>query len=77
MPTSIGVFTLADIGRVWAEGEESSKLHAAGGGGMWLSFFEERNTMSLAFASGGGSPVVSPHRCDVLTGYRGAARRIR
>jgi hypothetical protein len=33
-------------------GEESSKLHAAGGGGMWLSFFEERNTVSLAIASG-------------------------
>ena len=43
---------LADVGRVWAEGEESSELHAAGGGGLWLSFFEERNTASLAIASG-------------------------
>jgi hypothetical protein len=52
VPTGIGVFALADIGRVWAEGEESSKLYAAGGGGMWLSFFGERNTVSLAIASG-------------------------
>jgi hypothetical protein len=52
VPTGIGVFALADIGRVWAEGEDSSKLHTAGGGGVWLSFFEERNTVSLAIASG-------------------------
>ena len=52
VPTGIGVFALADMGRVWVEGEESTKLHAAGGGGMWLSFFEERNTVSLAIASG-------------------------
>jgi Omp85 superfamily domain len=52
VPTGIGVFALADVGRVWAEGEESSKLHTAGGGGVWLSFFEERNTVSLAIASG-------------------------
>jgi hypothetical protein len=52
VPTGIGVFTLADAGRVWAEGERSSRVHAAGGGGVWLSFFEERNTFSLAAASG-------------------------
>jgi hypothetical protein len=52
VPTRIGAFALADVGRVWAEGEESSELHAAGGGGLWLSFFEERNTASLAIASG-------------------------
>jgi hypothetical protein len=52
VPTGIGVFALADVGRAWAEGEESSKLHAAGGGGVWLWFFEERNTVSLAMASG-------------------------
>jgi hypothetical protein len=52
VPTGIGVFALVDIGRVWAEGEESSRLHAAGGGGIWLWFFEERNTVSLAVASG-------------------------
>jgi hypothetical protein len=52
VPTGIGVFALGDIGRVWVEGVESSKLHAAGGGGMWLSFFEERNMVTLSIASG-------------------------
>jgi hypothetical protein len=51
VPTGIGVFALGDIGRVWADGEESRTLHTAGGGGVWLSFFEERNTVSLAMAS--------------------------
>jgi hypothetical protein len=27
-------------------------VHAAGGGGVWLSFFEDRNTVSLAAARG-------------------------
>jgi hypothetical protein len=52
VPTGSGVFALADIGRLRAEGEESSKVHAAGGGGFWLAFFEERDTLSLAMASG-------------------------
>lgn len=52
VPTRVGVFALADAGRVWAEGTRSEKVHAAGGAGLWLSFFEERNTVSLAFASG-------------------------
>ena len=51
VPTGIGVFALADAGRVWAEGEQSSRVHTASGGGVWLSFFEERNTVSLAIAS--------------------------
>ena len=45
-PTGIGVFALADAGRVWAEGEQSSRVHTAGGGGVWLSFFEERDTVN-------------------------------
>jgi hypothetical protein len=51
VPTGIGFFALADAGRVWAEGEQSSRVHTASGGGVWLSFFEERNTVSLAIAS--------------------------
>jgi outer membrane translocation and assembly module TamA len=51
VPTAIGVFALGDAGRVWAEREQSSRVHTAGGGGVWLSFFEERNTVSLAIAS--------------------------
>ncbi|HEU5040925.1 MAG TPA: hypothetical protein VFT84_08910 [Gemmatimonadales bacterium] len=53
VPTQIGVFALGDAGRVWADGSGSSLVHAAGGGGIWLSLFEDRNTVSLAAASGG------------------------
>jgi len=52
VPTRIGVFALGDAGRVWADGDRSRVVHAAAGGGLWLSFFEDRNTVSLAAASG-------------------------
>jgi hypothetical protein len=32
VPTATGVLSLADAGRVWADG--SSRVHAAGGGGV-------------------------------------------
>jgi hypothetical protein len=51
VPTHIGVFGLGDAGRVWAEGTESRRVHAAAGAGVWLSFFERRNRVSLAWAS--------------------------
>jgi hypothetical protein len=52
IPTRITLFALGDAGRVWAKGTESSRLHAAAGGGVALSFFEDRHTASLAVASG-------------------------
>ena len=52
VPTRIGIFALGDAGRVWADGAPSSVVHAAGGGGVWMSFFEDRNTVSLAAARG-------------------------
>ncbi|HYC32186.1 MAG TPA: BamA/TamA family outer membrane protein, partial [Gemmatimonadales bacterium] len=52
VPTRIGVFALGDAGRVWADGDRSRVVHAAAGGGLWLSFFEDRHTVSLAAASG-------------------------
>jgi outer membrane protein assembly factor BamA len=52
VPTRVGMFALADAGRVWADGTRSRRVHAAGGGGVWLSFFEERHTVSVAVASG-------------------------
>lgn len=36
LPTRIGVFALAGTGRVWLEGESSSKWHPAVGGGIFL-----------------------------------------
>jgi len=52
IPTRIAVFALGDAGRVWADGTRSSRVHTAGGGGLSLSFFGDRQTVSLAIASG-------------------------
>jgi hypothetical protein len=52
IPTRIGVFALGDAGRVWADGTRSSRVHAAAGGGLSLSFFDNRQMVSLAVASG-------------------------
>jgi hypothetical protein len=52
IPTRIAVFALGDAGRVWADGTRSSRVHAAAGGGVSLSFFDDRHTLSLAVASG-------------------------
>jgi hypothetical protein len=52
IPTKIAAFALGDAGRVWADGARSSQVHAAAGGGLSLSFFDDRQTISLAVASG-------------------------
>jgi hypothetical protein len=39
------------VGRVYLDGEQSDQWHAAGGGGIWLSFLERANTMSVAVAT--------------------------
>jgi hypothetical protein len=50
VPTTIGVFGLGDVGRVYLEGETSERWHAAAGGGAWLSFFRPGNTLTVALA---------------------------
>jgi hypothetical protein len=50
VPGELGIFGLADVGRVYLEGERSDRWHGAGGGGLWLSFLERANTVSLAVA---------------------------
>ena len=52
VPTRIGLIALGDAGRVWAAGTDSERVHAAAGGGVWLEFFEQRNTLSLVYARG-------------------------
>jgi hypothetical protein len=52
IPTRVAVFALGDAGRVWADGTRSSRVHGAAGGGVSLSFFGDRQTVSLAVASG-------------------------
>lgn len=47
----IGIFGLADAGRVWATGESSDRWHAAAGGGLWLAWQRRRaTTLSIAAA---------------------------
>ncbi|MEA2723304.1 MAG: hypothetical protein QOH59_1075 [Gemmatimonadales bacterium] len=50
LPADLGVFGLADAGRVFLAGETSDTWHAAGGGGVWLSYLEHAYTLSLAIA---------------------------
>jgi len=47
----LGIFGLADAGRVWIPGEASDRWHAAAGGGLWLAWQHRRdNTLSIAAA---------------------------
>jgi hypothetical protein len=50
LPARIGIFGLVDAGRVFLAGETSDTWHAAGGGGVSLSFLEHGYTISLAIA---------------------------
>jgi hypothetical protein len=52
VPTQLGVFGLADAGRVFLEGESSDEWHTAFGGGLSLSYLERAFTFSAAIASG-------------------------
>jgi outer membrane protein assembly factor BamA len=49
-PGDLGVFGLADVGRVYLEGEGSDAWHGAAGGGIWISLLDRANTMSLSVA---------------------------
>jgi len=50
MPVDLGVFGLADAGRVFVAGETSDRWHTAAGGGVWLAFLSRGNTLSVATA---------------------------
>jgi hypothetical protein len=49
-PADFGVLGLADVGRVWLDGEESDTWHAAGGGGIWASFLDRAYMLRLSLA---------------------------
>jgi hypothetical protein len=51
VPTDVGVFGLADAGRVFLAGESSTRWHTAFGGGIWLGFLSRANTVSVAAAA--------------------------
>src|SRR2546429_4452849 len=50
LPEELGVFGLADAGRVYLAGETSDRWHAAVGGGVWVAFLSRTNTLSVAAA---------------------------
>ena len=49
-PADFGVLGLADVGRVYLDGEASDRWHAAGGGGIWASFLDRSYMLSLSLA---------------------------
>ncbi len=51
VPTTVGLFALGDVGRVFLEGETSDKWHTGVGGGVWASFLGPANTGSISVAS--------------------------
>lgn len=55
LPAEFGVFGAADAGRVFYSGdpEAAGGWHSAAGGGLWVSFFERRQTLSVAVMRGG------------------------
>jgi outer membrane protein assembly factor BamA len=52
LPTQLGVFGLADAGRVFLDGESSDTWHTAFGGGVSLSYLQRAYTLSVALAAG-------------------------
>ena len=50
VPGRLGVFGLAETGRVWADGETSDRWHSAVGGGVWFSLVQPGNVFSVAMA---------------------------
>jgi hypothetical protein len=54
VPTDVGVLGLADAGRVFVLPDPSRRWHTAVGGGVWMSFLDRRNTVSLTAARSEG-----------------------
>lgn len=50
LPGDFGVFALADAGRVYLEGESSTRWHTAVGGGFWFAYLDRRRTVSVGIA---------------------------
>lgn len=48
LPTNIGIFGLADVGRVYLDGETSDEWHTGFGGGVSFGVFRAVNTLTIA-----------------------------
>ena len=58
VPGRLGVLGLADVGRVWVDGEESDTWHRAFGGGIWFGVDPRHMLLSVTLAD-------SPERTGV------------
>jgi hypothetical protein len=54
VPTNVGIFGLADAGRVFFSGETSDRWHRAVGGGFWIAPVDRRNTVAFYAARSEG-----------------------
>ncbi len=54
LPGEFGAFLAADAGRVFFSGDSdpANRWHVGAGGGLWISFLERRQTLSLAVMRG-------------------------
>jgi len=52
VPGEFGVLGFTDVGRVFLDGESSDVWHTGVGGGVWFSFLQRANTLTLAVARG-------------------------
>jgi hypothetical protein len=50
LPARVGVLGFSDAGRVWLDDEESDTWHTGVGGGLWLSFLNDRGVGTAAIA---------------------------
>jgi hypothetical protein len=53
--SDIGIMGLADVGRVFVEGQSSDVWHPGYGGGIWLAFLNGRTRATISAAGGQGS----------------------
>lgn len=51
LPTNVGIFGLADVGRVYVDGENSDEWHTGFGGGLSFGVFRAVNTLTVAVAT--------------------------
>jgi hypothetical protein len=52
--SSLGVFALADAGRVFLETQPSDRWHLGTGGGLWVSVLDPAHTFMLIMAASEG-----------------------
>jgi hypothetical protein len=54
LPGEFGILGFGDIGRVWAEGEDSTKWHTGWGGGLWLAPLKRSAMLAVTVARSEG-----------------------